>query len=319
MPILSATPLIAPHSNDITVLVRAQNHGPCYLVDCGAVRQIDIHDLKRVGAVFVSHTHFDHWIQFDTVFRHFIGTGKTLRVFGPPCIIDRVQAKLRSYDWGLAAENDFIVEANAIEGSFVTRRARLRAPHWEYEEFFGDLAQRSIFQNERFAIYATTLDHGIPSVAYRFVTHPDATFLVEKSPERPGKWVSALKAAYLENDPERLIQLSETATPARNLFHLLEAVASYRLGVILDHAASTANHQRIEQDFADYDHVLIESYFLDRDRDRATKKQHSYSSASGAVLQRAGVRSATPIHYSRIYDKAEAELLKQEFQDVLNR
>ena len=303
----------APHGNDITLVVRAQNHGPCYLVDCGAVDGIDLHDLKRVGAVFVSHTHFDHWTQFDTVFRHFIGTGNTLRVFGPPRIIEHVQARLRSYLWNLAGDDDFVVEVGEIHGTIVTRRARLRAPRWDYEEFYGPLAATAIFETNAFRVYATPLDHGTPSVAYRFVTPPDVKFLPENAPERPGRWVGELKRAFLAEDGARGIALPSGTVRADTLYALLAAVPSFHLGIILDHAASADNHARIEADFRNYDRVYIESYFWLADRDRATQKHHSYSRASGAVLHRAGVRAATPIHYSRLYRREDAEQLRAEF------
>lgn len=303
----------APHGNDITLVVRARNHAPCYLVDCGAVDQLHIQDLKRIGAVFVSHTHFDHWTQFDTVFRHFIGTGNTLRVFGPPQIIEHVQARLRSYLWNLAGKNDFLVEVGEVNGSIVTRRARLRAPLWDYEEFYGPLEQTTIFESDVFAVYATTLDHGTPSIAYRFVTNDDVRFLADAAPERPGRWVGDLKRAFLAKDPERTIELNTGTVRAGTLYEFLEALPPYHLGIILDHAASAANHELIETDFRDYDRVYIESYFWLADRERAEQKHHSYSAASGAVLRRAGVQSAEPIHFSRLYGREEAETLRAEF------
>src|SRR3990167_4245846 len=57
--------------------------------------------LLRATDIFISHTHMDHFIGFDAVLRVALGRGKTLRLFGPPGLIDNVQGKLRGYTWNL--------------------------------------------------------------------------------------------------------------------------------------------------------------------------------------------------------------------------
>ena len=57
--------------------------------------------LLRANEIFVSHTHMDHFIGFDAILRVALGRGKTLRLFGPPGLIDNVQGKLRGYTWNL--------------------------------------------------------------------------------------------------------------------------------------------------------------------------------------------------------------------------
>ncbi|MDH4081456.1 MAG: hypothetical protein OEU68_16750, partial [Nitrospira sp.] len=57
--------------------------------------------LLKAGEIFISHTHMDHFIGFDTLLRVALGRGKTLTLFGPPGLIDNVQGKLRGYTWNL--------------------------------------------------------------------------------------------------------------------------------------------------------------------------------------------------------------------------
>src|SRR5574338_822909 len=57
--------------------------------------------LLRAGDIFISHTHMDHFIGFDAVLRVALGRGKTLRLYGPPGLIDNVNGKLRGYTWNL--------------------------------------------------------------------------------------------------------------------------------------------------------------------------------------------------------------------------
>ncbi|BFU89981.1 MAG: hypothetical protein NTAFB01_11680 [Nitrospira sp.] len=57
--------------------------------------------LLRAGEIFISHTHMDHFIGFDAVLRVALGRGKTLKLFGPPGLIDNVHGKLCGYTWNL--------------------------------------------------------------------------------------------------------------------------------------------------------------------------------------------------------------------------
>src|SRR5690349_1457644 len=57
--------------------------------------------LLRANEIFISHTHMDHFIGFDAVLRVALGRGKTLKLFGPPGLIDNIHGKLRGYTWNL--------------------------------------------------------------------------------------------------------------------------------------------------------------------------------------------------------------------------
>ena len=300
--------------NDISILLRVENHRFVYLVDCGAAERVDIHDLKRVGAVFVSHTHFDHWVQFDAVFRHFIGTGRVLRVFGPPGMIRHVQARLQSYLWNLSGEGDFTILVSEIEGEQVQRRSRLNAPHWEEEMDLSEMPKGAIFEDQDLRVDAITLDHGTPSVAYRFSTPPAAQFDATNSPYPPGPWVARLKESFLSDQTEGSLLVGKEEIPIKTLLPLLTSLPAYRLGIILDHAASGLNHDQIARFFHRHDRVLIESYFAAADRERALKRHHSYTTASAKILREAKVVKAEPIHFSRKYTSVEVEAMREEFR-----
>src|SRR6476661_9899888 len=71
--------------------------------------------LLRAGEIFVSHTHMDHFIGFDTVLRVALGRGKTLTLFGPPGLIDNVQGKLRGYTWNLVDGYPLMIEVREFD------------------------------------------------------------------------------------------------------------------------------------------------------------------------------------------------------------
>ena len=61
------------------------------LFDLGQNDALEPTRLLRATDIFISHTHMDHFIGFDAVLRVALGRGKTLRLFGPPGLIDNVQ------------------------------------------------------------------------------------------------------------------------------------------------------------------------------------------------------------------------------------
>src|ERR687884_1768781 len=71
------------------------------LFDLGDIHSLGPTKLLRASDVFISHTHMDHFIGFDQVLRVALGRGKTLRLYGPPGLIDNVTGKLKGYTWNL--------------------------------------------------------------------------------------------------------------------------------------------------------------------------------------------------------------------------
>ena len=50
------------------------NHPPSYLFDCGVASNLQISDVMRTKAVFVTHTHVDHFVNFDAILRNRAGS-----------------------------------------------------------------------------------------------------------------------------------------------------------------------------------------------------------------------------------------------------
>ena len=71
------------------------------LFDLGRNDALSPARLLRAQDIFISHTHMDHFIGFDTLLRVALGRGTTLRIHGPPGLISNVQGKLQGYTWNL--------------------------------------------------------------------------------------------------------------------------------------------------------------------------------------------------------------------------
>ena len=298
---------------DISILVKVDNHPYHYLCECGEASGLSVRECQNIRAVFLSHTHIDHFINFDTLIRHQIGNQQQVVVCGPIGLISQVQHRLKSYTWNLIAEDSITYEVREIGNDGIINRVLLKPPHWHATPI-SPIQGPIVYENDLFAVYCTVLDHGTDSVAYLFKAHDTAKANLNESKHRPGKWVGELKLAYVENRPEATMIIDGEKHLAHTLFHLMETQKGQTLGIIMDHAASEENHQKIAQTFGQCDKVYIECFYKNEDQTLATKHRHSYTNASGKIMQKCQVKVAIPVHFSRKYSPTDIEALIAEFE-----
>src|SRR5207244_2030381 len=83
-------------------------------VDLGRIDRTPAPVLLPIEAVFVSHTHMDHFMGFDQLLRIFLARDTTLRLYGPAGLADCVEGKLAGYTWNLTDEYAFTIEVTDI-------------------------------------------------------------------------------------------------------------------------------------------------------------------------------------------------------------
>lgn len=303
-------------TEDICIHLSIDNHAKQYLCECGSASLLGKKDCLNLAAIFISHTHIDHFVNFDTVLRHQLGSGMRVTLCGPKGIAKQLQAKFRAYNWNLIAENELQYEIREIQNERRIKIYQISPPKWNLQ-VIGDLEGPMLYQNEAVEVRFTILDHGTPSIAYSF-QEPDAVnFLQNESPFVPGPWVKMAKAAFLANEPELSIDVQGQNYPAAELFPYFRLKTGYHLGVVMDHLASSANHEKIMKTFQNADQVFIETYYLNEDKELALQNRHSYAQASAEVMRKAGVKNATPVHFSRRYTEEEIQIIQSEFKVAL--
>lgn len=308
------TTLKNKHNEDICLMIQADNHKWNYLCDCGFASDLTVKDCRDLNAVFISHTHIDHFIHFDFLIRHLLGCQRTVTICGPAGLAKNVQAKLRGFTWNLvtAEDNPVTFEVRELhEGNQIVSYL-LTAPDWELKVIQREQTSKSstkltpiVFQNEAFTVRYTLLDHGIPSVAYLFEELPKLKINMKTCPYRGGKWVRELKAAYLDQNPTAQIDVHGGMMEAQDLFEYLELQKGYQVGYIMDHLACEANHEKICALFQNCDEVYMESYYAQEDYELAIKNNHSTAQISGELAKRAGFKKLIPAHFSRRYHDPE--------------
>lgn len=301
---------------DISILVQLDNHPWNYICECGYASNLSVKEIQNTNAIFISHTHIDHFIHFDNIIRHQIGIQRTVTICGPQGIAQQVQAKLKSYTWNLIQPNAITYEIREVLSDEQIRFWTLEPPLWILKE--GPTIQSTtLFEEQNFRVEATLLDHKTPSLAYKFKENNKIKIDLQDSPFRGGKWIKELKEAFKKGAGEQLIYIEEQPYTAATLFHLLNVQEGDSLGIIMDHAATPSNHAKIVALFSKCRRVFIESFYKEADKDFAQANFHSYSIMSGKVMQEAAVQEAVPVHFSRKYTPHEIKELIQEFEQAL--
>lgn len=295
---------------DISVLIKVANSGKHYLCDCGEASLLTVKEIQTVSAVFISHTHIDHFANFDGIFRHQIGSGEKVVICGPKNIHHQVEARLKSYTWNLIDEKAIEYEIREIVSKEEINVYTIRPPHWNLELV---KTQNFLFEDEYVNVDFAILDHKTDSIAYLFKEKDTVTFHENASDFKKGKWISELKTAFENNDSEKEIEIENTSYKASELFHLLSRNEGYKLGVIMDHAVDEINYQKIKSVFINADLVYIETFYKDTDQEFAKINYHSFASASGKIMNDCKVKQAVPIHFSRRYTEDDQQEIETAF------
>lgn len=293
---------------DISLLLTIDNHKWKYLCDCGMASRLKPGEVTRLGAIFISHTHIDHFANFDFLLRFQIGLERTITVCGPGGITQNVRGKLLSYTWNLIGPEAIAYEVREIMPDGQIQVSLLRPPLWE-PLLIDTLPGGIIYENEAVAVHYVLLDHGIPSVAYRF-QEPDRLKLRE-TPYKPGPWIGQVKQAFLANDEEAIINVYGEEILAGTFFPYAYIKRGFRLAYVMDHAANAANHAILMDFLEGADELYIESFYRDVDRHFAELNHHSTARASGEIARKAGVGRAWFVHHSRRYFKEWEDLLEE--------
>src|SRR5947207_2552175 len=187
--------LLNGQTGDPALLVSLRWQGRALLVDLGRIDRTPAATLLPIEAVFVSHTHMDHFMGFDQLLRLFLARDATLRLYGPAGLADCVAGKLAGYTWNLTDEYAFTLEVTEITARqttswrFAARQRFAREPLGPPRPFTGVVVADPVFRVE-----AAPLDHKIVSMAYAMTerTHlnvrPEA---LAAAGLEPGPWPNA--------------------------------------------------------------------------------------------------------------------------------
>lgn len=299
-------------NEDISILIKLDNYSFNLICECGDASGLTVKECQNTEAIFISHTHIDHFINFDFILRHQIGIGRRIIICGPEGITQQVQSKIKGYQWNLIEENSITYEIREIKKDGHIEIAEINPPHWEIKTLENKNPD-TLYKNERFSVDFVILDHKTDSIAYLFQEEDTVKIDLSKSEFKGGIWVRELKTAYEQGNETALIKIENKDYQAAELFYMLETKKGDSLGVIMDHAANEANHKKIQSIFQDCNQAFIECFYKAEDKEFAKLNFHSYSEESAKIMKICNIKKATPVHFSRKYKEEEVKVLMEEF------
>lgn len=306
------------YGEDISILVKKDNHPWNYLCECGEAKDLTVKELQNTKAIFISHMHIDHFINFDSVIRHQIGIQRKVIICGPKGIAKQIQSKILGYTWNLIDKEAITYEIREVVSENKYTVYQLIPPLWELQEL-ETKEGNIVFEETNFYVSTTLLDHKIPTLAYKFQEHETVKMNLSNSKFKGGKWVKELKDAFENNKENEIVEIEGVEYTSKDLFYLLEIQKGDSLGVIMDHAPSKENHDKIISHFKKCNTVFIESFYLTEDSQLAEINYHSYSKMSGEVMRKSEVQNAIPVHFSRKYKEEDIEILIKEFNTAYTK
>nr|WP_247886875.1 MBL fold metallo-hydrolase [Azospirillum sp. SYSU D00513] len=317
--------LVNPPFGDPGLLVDLRFERRCLLFDLGDLEPVPARRLLRVGHAFVSHAHMDHFAGFDRLLRLCLGREKALHLFGPPGFVDNVAGKFAAYTWNLAPgyAADFAVTATALEedGSALTAAFHSRRRFVREGERRIRFEDGVLVREEALTVRYATLDHGIPSLAYR-VEEPAHVNVFKDRLEAMGlavgPWLRALKRAVLRGDPDdRPVAApgrdgTETVLPLGRLrAEALLVTAGQAIAYVVDTAFTPQTAARIADLARGVDVLFIESPFRAADTELAALKRHLTTGQAGRLAAMAGAKRVVPFHFSPRYQGQEEEMRRE--------
>lgn len=273
------------------------------LFDAGDISRLGQGDFLKLSDIFITHTHIDHFIGFDTILRALLRSEQPLRLFGPTGIIDCIEGKLRGYTWNLIKEYPLKLDVYAIEGATL-KHAGFYAPNSFKREDLPEQPFSGIaLRDAAFSVRAVSLMHDIECMAY--CLEEDFHINIDKAALAGmglpvGPWLSELKQAIREGS-DREFTVDGRTYGMGDLKGIVKITKGQKVSYLADCAPTEDNIQKAIELVRDSDTLYCEAYFLDADRERALQRNHLTARLAGSIAREAGVRELLLMHFSPKY------------------
>ncbi|RTL80389.1 MAG: ribonuclease Z [Hyphomicrobiales bacterium] len=300
------------------------------LFDAGDIAVIPPRKILRISDIFVSHRHMDHFAGFDQFLRRTLGREKIINVYGPPGMIDAVEHKLRAYTWNLLEGYEGNVSFRVTEMDSAGRMiAALFSGHERFSRAPLKLdaqADGVLLKEAGIQVHATTLDHGVPVLAFALKERAQINVWrnkVESAGLAVGPWLRNFKEAILTGPSDDFpIKVSwrapDPAAPVtlplgqlRN--EIMQMSSGRKIAYVVDCSFTVANVDRILALAGDADTLFIEATFSDVDAAVAAQRRHLTARQAGVIGRLARAKRLVTFHYSPRY-RGEGERLAEEAQ-----
>jgi len=313
-PVFDAAPVNGPF-DDPCLYVRILRESRALLFDAGDIRGMEMGNMLRISDIFITHTHMDHFIGFDTILRAALRKEEPIRVFGPANIIDCVEGKLRGYTWNLIKDYPVRIDVFEIREESVGHAGfyaensfcRIDNPSTRFSEI--------ILEEPLFRVKALHITHEIPALAYSL--EEDYHININKdmlvSMGLPvGPWLSELKMAIrLSSPPDTVIDIEGSPHRLDELRQLAMISKGEKISYVMDASPDRENLDKIIPFVSGSDALFCEGYFLSEDFERAMDRSHLTAALAGKIAREASVGRLELMHFSPKYRHCAEELYRE--------
>jgi len=319
-PLLHAT-LVNGRTGDPALYIETMFERRAMLFDLGDIGPLSPRDIQRLGHIFVSHTHIDHFVGFDRLLRVLVGREQTVRLYGPDGFIERVKHKLHAYSWNLVDryQTDLVFVVTEIDPSLHTRTVRIRLKTGFAAEAAtsGRLDGSVACSEPAFRVSVAVLAHSIPCLGFAIEETAHVNVWKPRLAElglAVGPWLRNLKRAVVEGLPDdHSIRIGPGGReiPLGELRQAYTVTPGQKIAYVTDAADTAANRRAIIGLAAGADLLFIDAAFARADAARAAERAHLTTVAAGEIARAAGVRRVEPFHFSPRYAGEESRLLDE--------
>ena len=312
---------------DPGLYVDLQHRNHALLFDLGDISGLPARKLARLGHVFVSHTHVDHFCGFDRLLQVLLGQPKRISITGPAGFIGNVASRLGSYTWNLGGEDSVDAAIQAWEygedGALHSALFRFRNAFRREDLPARKIADGVIVDEPGYRVTAVHLDHHIPCLGFALEEKHRLNVWrtrVEQMGLGVGPWLDDLKQAILDDLPgdtpiavhwQQHGKSCETVHSLGKLRSLVEITGGQKIAYVTDAGFTPDNVAKIIRLAKASDDLFIESAFLEAEAGLALRKMHLTARQAGEIARRAGVRRFQLFHFSPRYDGQPVRLVAE--------
>ncbi len=307
--------------DDPGLYVRILREGRALLFDLGFTTNLSAKDILKISDIFISHTHIDHFIGFDSILRMHLKRENPLRLYGPEGFTECIKGKLQGYTWNLIGDYPLVIEVYETDDKSIKKSVFKAENHFEREEDITKPFEGIIMKDSLFRVKATILDHQVPCLA--FSLEEDFHINIDKARLRDmnlpvGPWLKELKTAIREGKSDIIFRIDGKRYSLSEIKGIVNITRGQKLSYVVDALGSEENIEKVVELVRGSDVLFIETYFLDRDSERAKERYHLTAKQAGRIAGMAGVRRLEPFHFSPKYMDNPKELI-EEAKDEFNR
>jgi ribonuclease Z len=306
---------------DPGLYVRLLREGRALMFDMGFTTGLSARDILKTTHIFVSHTHIDHFIGFDSILRVCLKREKILRLYGPEGFIGCVEGKLKSYTWNLIETYPLALHVSEITAKQVKTVVFKAKNSFTCEDPVVAPFRGILVKDPLITVSAEILDHQIPCLAFSVAEENHIN--IDKARLNTlnltvGPWLNELKSAVRENRINSHFFIDGQKYSYSEVRNVATITRGQKLSYVVDAAGTEKNLHKIIKLVRGSDVLYIETYFLDEDRDRARARHHLTAKEAGWIARKAKVGRMEPVHFSPKYAQ-NPEMLVQEAEREFRR